>query len=618
MRMRMRMRSAFPAFVVAVAGLAACHGASDPAAESAQADTSVGVCDPAHPDEAVSRLEGVKLVPPRLFGQVDPAGGPWSDLVLDDMERVFCASDPISEDEQTITAGWGTAPDYAVSVQYFKNDHHINFLQLNAGYRGTLDFASRPSAFDDPTKPNPFGQHTYSIGVGREIQRDGQPFVLDWQDRQKLDAETTELFDALMFTFAPELSSTQKSCKLAGLCLSIGDDGDGGAEFGARPLGMYLHVATSTATPSVPDYLYAFPVKVTPFSITDSFLKVDAEGPVATAADIGSRHARCVMKLGMTFSSFLADCVDVQSDPQSNATFDKMILGSATRTVAPTGTPALQAWWSLGVTGVHPDFASERFDEQAPPPNAAASGLVFDDRSSGRYLNDYSADGQTNTAAGSGAVYREYARLVQAFLHAQMDPALPRLPLGLPPCVLPSGANAAGWHPARGCTGIEQLVTPADPSTSTDPGVQRLSLGAAAAATAGVEGVFRPGEINVAFCPDPNDADHCNTVFGGVFGDTRAQVIAVLGNGDASSLPAAVRDRKAYVRLWAKALVKYLLAASQSPADLSDPKFDALTPADSDITIESIQGEVLSVKYKDKLELQLNYLSSDVSRLIFH
>jgi hypothetical protein len=576
-----------------------------------------GTCDPQHPLDAMGRLESFPIVPPRLFGAVDPSGGAWSGLSLEDMERAFCQSDPISEDEETVTAGWGSAPDFAVTVEYNKATHQIDFFQLNAGYMGTLEFASRPSALGDPTKPNPSGQHRYSIGVGRPILRDGQPWELDWKN---IDVQATEMFDALMFTYAAELPSTQTSCRAQGSCLARAIDGSQGV-FGVRPLGIYLYVPNVTApqpAASTPGYMYGYPVKMTPFSIADALLKLDAEGPTATARDVGERHSQCVMKLGMTFSSFLADCVDVLSSPEQNALLDKKILGAATRSVSPTGTPALVATWVLDVTGFHPDFASERFDEQAPPATAKASGLVLDDRSSGKILNDYSPDGSTLTLDGTAAVYREYARLVQSFLHDQMDKELPRFGLGDTHCLLPAGGNAATWRPASGCTGMEQIAIPADPSTAKDPGIQRISIGIQNAASFGLGSALRPGVVSALFCSDPDALEHCSEPSAGIFGDTRAQVIAVLGGGDVSTLPEAVRDRKLYVRLWAKALAKYFLAAAAGPVDLGDAKFDSVTPADGDVTIDSIRGDLLSVKYKNRLELRVNYLSGVGSQLIFH
>jgi hypothetical protein len=278
----------------------------------------------------------------------------------------------------------------------------------------------------------------------------------------------------------------------------------------------------------------------------------------------------------------------------------------------------LEGTWNLDISGIRPNFASERFDETEPVPGAVASGLVLDDRWAGKVLNDYGADGATPTLAGTGAVYKEYARLVQAFLHDHMDPTLPRFSLGDEDCLLPEGADIATWHAARGCTGMEQVVTPADPSTSTDAGIKRLSAGPEQAANLGISIALRPGDLTAVFCADPGKFEHCDEPGDpGIVGATRGQVIAVLGGGDESALPEVVRDRKVYVRLWVTALVKYLRAAPQNPTDLADPRFDSLTPADDDITLESVQDDLVAVRYNGKLEYRMHYLSSVAEQMIF-
>jgi hypothetical protein len=610
--------------------LAACDVTASSNGSSQSAAAQAGTCNPDRPLEALDRLLDAPIVPSKLFGGVDPAGGVWSGLALKDMERAFCDSDLITEAEEKVTAGWGTAPDYPVTVDYLKSTHRIDGFTVNRGYRGTLDFASRPSALGDPSKPNPYGQHRYSIGVGRPVLRDGATWELNWRKACADDRDTscwqkqaTEMFDALMYTFAPELPSTQDSCtrQLSCLARAITDGGEG--VFGARPLGIYFAVNNADApqpAPSTPDLIYGYTVKLTPFSSADTFLKLDDAGPEAVADNLGDRHSHCAFKLGMPFGSFMSDCIEVMADPSSDDVLLQKVLGGATRTVGTTGTAALTGTWNLDVTGLRPSFASERFDEQAPTAAARATALVLDLRSSGKVLNEYSADKSKLTLAGTAAVYREYARLTQEFLHAQMDAALPRFPLGDPACLLPAGGDAATWRPARGCTGMEQFITPAEASTSTDPGIQRLSVGPEHATQLGISTALRAATPTAVFCTDPGTFDHCNEGGGdsGVFGATRDHVVAVLGGGSASNLPEPIRDRKVYVRMFAKALVKYLRAASDHPTDLADPRFEALSPLDSEITIDSIQDDLVAVKYGSRFEYRVAYLTSLVDQLIFH
>jgi hypothetical protein len=589
----------------------ACTSESEQSDSDLAASSRAVACTAEQQLSAYNHMIEQPIVPPRMFAGVDAANGDnWAGLAIGDAEQTLCQSNPISEQDGLQTAGWGVAPNYQVVVEYDKTTRKIDFYQLNVGYKGTLDFASRPTALDDPSKPNPFGRHTYSIGVGRSVLRDGQPWALNWQN---IDPQATEMFDALMFTFAPELKSTQKSCKAEGTCLARSDAEDG-AIFGARPLGIYLHVSDVAGSPSSPDYLYGFPVKILPFSGAEMMLKLDDEGPLAIANGLGDHGSNCTMKIGMPLQSFLGDCVEVVSDPQKNELLKKKALGNPQRVVTSSGSAA-SGTWILEAAGVHPNFDSERFAETAPAPTARATELSLDVRATGKIRNEYSADGSRMTLAATTAIYREYARLVQDFLHAKMDAALPRYPVGDAHCLLAAGADPSTWAPARGCTGMEQFFTPTD------------------AERKGISTALKPGAPRAIFCADPGAFNHCGDpvcddtgttctddklgLKGSLWDGTRAHVIAVLGGGDASAVPAEARETTTYVRIWTKALVKYLRVAAQAPADLSSPSLDALTPSDEDITIETIQGELVRVKFQNKLEMRLLPGSGDVQSITF-
>jgi hypothetical protein len=74
---------------------------------------------------------------------------------------------------------------------------------------------------------------------------------------------------------------------------------------------------------------------------------------------------------------------------------------------------------------------------------------------------------------------------------------------------------------------------------------------------------------------------------------------------------------KVYVKLYAKALVKYLRSAASRPTDLSQPQYDALTPADSDITIEDAGNDLLTVKYGRRLEIKMFAKAGHVQEVTF-
>lgn len=610
-------------FLLFALALGACTSDSDTTADDVAHATAAGICSPGQAKAALDRLLQLPISPSHMFG--DSTGADFRGISLESMQRSYCDADFIGEDEANTTVGWGSAQGYSVVVSYQKTTHRIDSFRLDTGYKGSLDFASRPTSLDDPTKPNPAGQHTYSIGVGRPVLRDGVPWTLRWMractptDPDCWEQQATEIFDALMYTFAPELPSTQTSCIKQQSCLTARSGS--GAAFGVRPLGVYFFVPDLEANASAPRYIFGSPLKLMPFSLADASLRLD--GSKITAVDLGQRRSTCELSLGTTFDTFVRDCASVSSDAKVNAELKAQLLrglsrsiasGDGTTNAAPSPSGALSATWVLDLAGVRPSFPSERFDETAPSGSAAANELVFDRWSSGKILNDYSADGSTLTFTGTGAVYREYTRLVQDFLHASTSPLLPKLPLGDRRCLLAPGQDAPTWRPAEGCTGIEQLVSPADPSTTDDPRFKGTSTGAELAARLGFSSALRPSDVIGVFCADPGTFKYCRVGEGGLFSATRARAVAQLGGGAPVNLSDAVRDRKTYVRLWVKALIKHLRAPEA--ADLSSASFDALTPEDSELSLETLHNDLVRVRYRNKLEIQVHYLSGSTELLV--
>ena len=80
------------------------------------------------------------------------------------------------------------------------------------------------------------------------------------------------------------------------------------------------------------------------------FLKLDAEGPTAVAANLGDKKSTCTMKMGMTYSSFLNDCVTVLNDSQKNKLATNKLLGNMQHT---------SENFIFDVAGVNLDFSSE-------------------------------------------------------------------------------------------------------------------------------------------------------------------------------------------------------------------------------------------------------------------
>jgi hypothetical protein len=608
---------------VVVAGCAA--GESEPASGEGALGTRAVACNGEQQLAAFNAMINAPLVPPRMIGGLDLAGGDtWAGLTISAAEQKLCQGTPTAatDDAARGTMAWGLAPNHQVTVEFDKASGKIDNWTLNAGYKGKLEFQSRPTALGS-TAPNPYGEHRYSLGVGTQILRDGQPWEILWQvscqpthDTGCWQKQLTELFDAAMFTFAPELKSTQENCVAEQLCLGTRTPTKMGL-FGIRPLGFYLVIDDYTSQPaaSTPSYFYGFYAKTMPFSGADLFLQLDGDGPRATAKGLGDQGRDCAFGLGTAYSAFLDGCVKVQRDADMNAFLEGKLLGGATRTISttnagPTGT------WILDVAGTNPNFASERFDERAPLPDARMTELSLDLRSSGKVLNEFADDGVTQTLAATGAIYREYAQLVQSWLHEhEGTPPSMRFPLGAPECL-----PAIGSAPAPGCTGMEQFLSPAEPTTTSDPNLQRMSIGGKYGAVFGIRTTLKPGTPRGIFCVDPGTFDRCSSEgdagtegrAGSLFETTRAQIVAVLGSGEPSLLPEEAREAKLYVRLWAKALVKYLSAAGQRPVDLSSFP----TPADEDIHVAAA-GDIVTVRYKSRLEIRIALATGEVQQVTF-
>jgi hypothetical protein len=580
------------------------------------------LCSAPQKQKAWAEMVKQPLVPPRMLGGLDVAGGDlWPGLNFEDAEKKLCQSDALGTDGQgSVYASWGDAGE--LQVGYSLVNHKINFVQINQGYRGpkgdgySIEFKSRPTG----KWPN----HTYKMGVGKPIQRDDKNFELLWEDGAKLDQQGTELFDAMMYTFAPDLPSDDVNCRASGACRLL-PDGVGGGGFGARNIGFYIHVPSISKPqpiPSTPDYFYLFPVKVLPFSNATMFLKMDAEGPIATAKDLGDRtpKATCNMKLGIKYNDFLTNCVTVLTDASQNQSAKNKLLGNLTHT---------HENFIFDVVGVNLDFNSEAIgtsdvihDDWVPQANDEATEYLVDIRANGKMLNEYSPDGKTFTFGGTAAIYREYARLVQEELHKRMDPALPRHPLGDPACFLPensTGVDLTKWRPAAGCTGMEQFVTPAKPDTG-NPGIDRLSVGPAKAQSLRFTTVMKPGDPIAVFCADPWPGQY--TRCGGatdqvgfkssVWDGTYKRVLDYLGNGNVFSLPSEARDRKFYFKVWAHAYVHYLKAAALYPTDLSKPEFVQYKPEPDHLLFDDLGSENEKFEYIDR-----RFVSADREPLKF-
>jgi hypothetical protein len=564
------------------------------------------------------------IVPPKDFGGLDLRGGDgWTGLTFTDAQKpnVLCQATPAGTDDDHLVAQWGDAGE--ISVEYLVSTNVIDFVQLNAGYVGTLDFHSRTDA-DSQTMfghPNPFKQHTYQWAPGQPVRRDGVPWLLNWGTTALDDKQATEMFDALMATFAPELTGDQDSCSTAQTCLVRLTGVEG--VFGARPLGMYFHIPVVNApqpAASTPDYLYAFYVKLMPFSTSEMFLKLDKDGPISTARGLGDKKTTCTQKLGMSYADFLGNCVTVKNADADNQFLVGKLLGGMAHT---------KEVFNLSVQGIDTDFASSIIgddkviaDDWKPTATDKIYHFNMDIRASGKLLNEYSEDGNTFTFGATGAIYREYARRTQADIQRMMktwDPSFTPHNIGDPACLMGAKDDPNKWGPgkehgpAKGCTGFEQFVTPGERTTpdgaGIDKGVRTISIGARAQADPfDFNSALKPGDPVGVFCVDPspnpdgkdigdsctadsecwsmscsgddgkktcddittNYFKHCGGTgdpgaSGPILDASYNRVIDYLGGGNPLNVPPTLRDRKYYFQQLGFAIVKYLHAAGNSP-----------------------------------------------------
>jgi hypothetical protein len=515
------------------------------------------LCSGAEKHDRWAKMVREPIVPPRKLAGIDLAGGDdWKGLDFRDAEKVLCQSKSRAiGDPENLGAAWGDANE--VEVDYSMATNTITNWQLNPGYRGKLEFESRPegladNGFADAAKRNPWGVHKFSISIGTQIQKDGRPHEIHWNNDCKPDnkpgdlcwqLELTEMYDALMFTYSKDLMSTQGNCVLEQKCLGSKARGDIGL-FGVRPLGTYLVVPNYRTQPaaSTPAYFYGFYVKLMPFSGAELYVKLDDEGPWAFSAAIGENKKDCKQFLGVKYGDFVANCINInkaETMHSSGQPLNQFILGKFKGGMSRT-----KEAFDFSVEAVSLNFLSTRIgddktvgDDWTPTDSDFAHEWEMDIRASGKVLNEWSADKKSQTMAATGAIYREYARRVQADINAKLAEWLPeKAPLaatngqrniqcapGYEPtsggkchfkgfgigdsrCLMNAGDTE--WKPAEGCTGFEGFITPGDRDhvnlSAYPPGSDplRVSFGWRGAQL-GIKTALKAGDPLAIFCNDP-------------------------------------------------------------------------------------------------------------------
>ncbi len=448
---------------------------------------------------------------------------------------------------------------------------------------GTLEFTSRDK------------KDKFVVQIGTQISKNGKKYTLDWTNTDKFAVAATEIADALFATFAPELPPediASGSCIANGHCTQTVFPEEGALRI--WPLGLHLWVSNPTApqpTPSVFQRIDLRLPRVMPFTLGRPELKLDAQGPRTSIKGLGATGSNpgkdCVISLGMTWQTMLDTCVNVTGD----ATKDKLNYNKLTGNISHDAETFI-----FDSSGVDVDFLSSQVaqfdvvrDQDRPVPGDKAARLTFDANTLGHFANDWSADDQLNDLHGSGAVYYEFARMVQAEINKQLkiiDPAAPTHELGDPVCLWPddlSGFDPTTFSYASNCTGFEGFVT-AMPAAATQTDLNRVRLGPDAQYLIGSLGL-KPGKPLAAFCMDANaniqtGYHNCGSAdpYGrsGALWDTAFdRVREVLGKGDVHNLPPEIRDRRFFFKMYVLAMLKYLMGSSDGQTlDLANVPVD--------------------------------------------
>ena len=243
--------------------LVACASPSshdDAALQSASETANAKACTDANKAQLVAQMLTQPITPPRHGAGLDLAGDDaWSGLSKATVESRYCAgiadgADDPSQPNALSYFIWGSDGNSYPVEAGFDASGKLGFIEFNRGYTGGVDFKSRD------------GQHTYSLRIGQPIRKDGQPLAIDWADTASYQASATELTDALVASFAPDLPAIEGNCVTAHRCLAVEmpktENDDGGILVGARDVSFYVHLPAANVTasgPSTPDYFYLFP-----------------------------------------------------------------------------------------------------------------------------------------------------------------------------------------------------------------------------------------------------------------------------------------------------------------------------------------------------------------------
>jgi hypothetical protein len=507
---------------------------------------------------------------------------------------------------------------------------------------------------------------TYVWRVGKAITENGKPVPLGFSHKYSgIDRFVgNKMYLALMYTFQKglialtdttvtpplnELTDPNYSCstwptdhkncgafKATKARTSVNSD-DSGGNFGVRPVGIYFDAAQSNSadpnTAGAPSDIYMYAVKFVPYSLApydlglDTYVGPNADknlkyngapiyGPYSPAGVLKSGGNFCTLFMGNTWSNFINDCINVSGDPSTDDLSMKKLLG---------GQHHSSEFYQFSVVGVNQNWAADKKEltdpngdptvladntgtlKNPPQPDDVSGDFAIDVRASGAQLNDHAGNDATKGSDyhGTGTIVGYYRYLVLQDLRQQLQSVgiTPTTDATATTCWVPAGASVTTWVAPPGCTGFEQMLSPAAATGATpapftdaldDPGNSE-------------GGVFRPGDPLIDFLADPVGGRGFDAYIQqqNLIQASLQQVVAVIGHGDITKVPPAARDWRYFFRLWAQSYVKYMLNRGKDPTwhDLAGDKYATLLnlrSPDADSLFFDLQNGIDKFEYVDR------------------
>jgi len=190
--------------------------------------------------ERLERLLHAPVQPPSIFAGLDQNRGEFG-LTLEEAEEIDCQAE-ISPPDPSVSpyqiASWGDHQEVQVYFNPAKANAILHVV-MNPGFKGEAKLRSRAGGA--------YGDHQYTIGVGT-LTKDGSPFSLDLDGDPSLPHPlVTELYDAVIATFAPDLAPVA-DCEATAACLVASDD-TGAHYIGFRSVNYFLVIQPNERTP---------------------------------------------------------------------------------------------------------------------------------------------------------------------------------------------------------------------------------------------------------------------------------------------------------------------------------------------------------------------------------